>query len=359
MNVTNPRGSGRSHGSYIIGNVKTSAFVALAALLALTIGCGRERQPNVRPGDDRVFKRIMVADAGAGVTTRGREDETVSEEEFGRRNLVRQIADQFRNAKSGDDRLEALDSLDKVLGVLKGRAPELVPHVARSLTDPDSDQRIYGIRARAAISPKDALPDIKLVLRDSEPKVRQAAVEAFQMLPDPLPCDVLFAHLANEREPFVQQAVMLVISSRGKESEVPRVLDLVPTLDLKAVGPVIDLARKYPAAARPRADALAYFLDRNDADLRMQVAKILGEWGTRTPAVTSGLVRALNDPELSVRKAAFMALKSFSNQDFGYLPEADAKARQEALSRWRAWARQGAEGGKPPADQPETSPASR
>jgi hypothetical protein len=132
---------------------------------------------------------------------------------------------------------------------------------------------------------------------------------------------------------------MLLIASRGTEAEVPRVLDVLQNLDVKAVAPAIELARKYPQAARPKADAIAYFLDRNDADLRLQVAKLMGEWSVRSPAVMSGLVRALNDAELPVRKAAFAALKSFSSQDFGYDPEASAEARAEALVRWRAWAK--------------------
>jgi hypothetical protein len=339
-NVTNPGAAiGSSGGSYIILNVKKSVFVACACVLIA--GCGRQRQANVPPGEERVFRKThQVAETGGGVSSRGREDETLTEEEARRRQLVRQIADKFKNAKSSDDRLDALGDLEKVLQTLKGRAPELVPYVARTLTDPDSDQRMYGIRARAAISPKDALPDIQLVLRDADPKVRQAAVEAFAMLPDPLPFDALFTHLASEREPFVQQAAMVLVANRGTEAEVARALDGIQNLDVKAVGPVIDLARKYPAIARTRADLLAYFLDRNDADLRMQVAKLLGEWGLRTPATISGLVRALSDGELSVRRAAFGALRPLSGQDFGYDPAADAKGRQEAVSRFKAWAKE-------------------
>lgn len=337
-------------------NVKTWVFVA-ASPLFLMAACGRARQPNVPAGEERVFRRVLQAEVGRGLAaTRAREDETVSEDEFSRRNLVRQIENQFKNAKSSDDRLDALGSLDKVLQTLKGRAPELVPYVARCLTDPDPDQRSYGIRARAAISPKDALPDIKLVLRDAEPQVRQAAVEAFAMLPDPLPFDALFTHLGSERDPIVQQAVMVVVATRGGEAEVARIFDGLESLDVKAVGPVIELSRKHPAIARGKVDRLAYFLDRNDADLRLQVAKLLGEWGVRTPAVVSGLVRTLNDDDVTVRRAGLAALKSFSAQDFGYNPEADAKGRQESLQRWRAWARQGPGEGKTPEEGAASAP---
>ena len=121
---------------------------------------------------------------------------------------------------------------------------------------------------------------------------------------------------------------------------------------------MIEFLRRFPQAARPQADRIAWFLDRNDADLRMQVAKLLGEWSVRSPAVISGLVRALNDPQSSVRKAAFTALKGYSNQDFGYDPEAAVEARKESLALWKAWARQ-ATGEVKQGDQPESKPDSR
>lgn len=339
--------------------VKLRVFT-VSALTILALGCGRQRQPNVPPGEERVFAKTRVVEAASGggatgVASRGREDEVVSEEEARRRAKARDLARQFEDAKSGDDRLLVLDAILRQ----KLRAPELVPHVARSLTDPDPDQRIYAVKARVVVSPRDALKDVKLVLADPDPKARQAAVEAFAMLPDPLPFDALFARLESEHDPVVQQAAMLVFAGRATEVEVPRVMDLVSTLDLKAVGPVVDLARKFPAVARGRADQLAWFLDRNDADLRMHVAKLLGEWGTRTPAVISGLVRALNDPEQPVRKAAFQALRAFSSQEFGYDPDADQKARQESLAAWRAWAKQAAGEGKGPEERAESGPASR
>jgi HEAT repeat protein len=165
----------------------------LVTALAVVAGCGRQRQPNVAPGEERVFRKRVVVEAGAPVTTRGREDEIVSPEEAMRRAMVRQLEKVFQDAKSGDDRLDALDKLLQH----KIRAPELVPYVARSLSDQDPDQRMYAVKARAAISPGDAIGDIKLVLRDADAKVRQAAVESIALLPEPLPFDALFAHLEN------------------------------------------------------------------------------------------------------------------------------------------------------------------
>ena len=95
--------------------------------------------------------------AGPGTGSRVREDEVVSEEEARRRAKVRDFQKLFQEAKSSDDRLELLDKIVQQ----RLDAPELVPHVARSLTDPDSDQRIYALKARVIISPKDALPDVK------------------------------------------------------------------------------------------------------------------------------------------------------------------------------------------------------
>src|SRR5262249_30685676 len=151
---------------YMILNVKMRVFVACAAgLLCLAAGCGRSRQPNASAADERVFAKIRVAEAEPGsVATRHREDEIVPEGELGRRHAVSELKRTFERAKSPDDRLDPLDQIVKN----KLYAPELVPIVQRCLTDPDSDQKIYGVKARAVISPKDALPDIQLVLRDPD-----------------------------------------------------------------------------------------------------------------------------------------------------------------------------------------------
>jgi HEAT repeat protein len=319
----------------MILNVKTPVLVA-CGLIALAAGCGRSRQPNASLSDERVFAKIRVADAGSGTGSASRrEGEVVSDAEATRRAKVRDFQKIFEKAKSPDDLLDPLDLIVRK----KLFAPELVPYVARCLTHPDSDERSYGIKARAVISPGDALPDIQLVLRDKDPKVRQAAMEAIGLLPDPLPFDAVFAHLAGERDALVQQAAMIVVAARAKGPDVPRVLAIIQDLDMHAVAPVIDLLRKNPAAARPEADRLAYFLDRNDADLRMQVAKLLGEWGIRSPAVISGLVRGLSDSEVSVRKAAFEALRAMAGRDFGYNPEANADGRKDAVGLWKAWAK--------------------
>jgi HEAT repeat protein len=331
-------------------------FVACLLVCLALAGCGRQRRPNASAADERVFAKLRVAEAGPGPATRHHEEEIVPEAELGRRAAVRELVRVFEKATSPDDRLDPLDRIVRT----NLRAPELIPYVARCLTDPDPDQRIYGVKARAVISPETALPDIQLVLRESkEPKVRQAAIEAIGLLPDPLPFDAVFAHLGGELDPLVQQAAMLLVASRGKEGQVPRVLAIVKDLDPKAVSPVIDLFRKHPEATRPQAEQLAYFLDRNDPDLRMQVAKFLGELGTRTPAVISGLVRALNDPEIAVRRAALTALKTYSSRDFGYDPDASPEARKEAFNLWRAWARQATGDGKQSGDQPESQPESR
>jgi HEAT repeat protein len=338
----------------MILSVKKGVLIA-SCLLVLLPGCGRQRQPNVAPGEERVFKKTLVASTGPETGRRVREDEVVSESEARRRAKVRDFEKLFQDAKSSDDRLELLDKIVQQ----RLDAPELVPHVARSLTDPDSDQRIYALKARVIISPKDALADVKRLLTDTDPKVRQAAVEAIGTLPEPFPFDVLFERLGSERESFVQQAITLVLAKRGTEADVPRVLAVVKDLDLKAVGPVLELARKSLSAARPHADSIAYFIDRNDADLRMQVAKFLGELGVRTPAVINGLVRSLDDSELSVRQAAFTALKFYSNQEFGYKPDVEPKARREAIVKWKAWARQATGAGNAAEERTESGAASR
>ena len=67
----------------------------------------------------------------------------------------------------------------------------------------------------------------------------------------------------------------------------------------------------------------------------------------------------LDDSELSVRQAAFTALKFYSNQEFGYKPDVEPKARSEAIAKWKAWARQATGGGTVPEERAESGSASR
>ena len=49
------------------------------------------------------------------------------------------------------------------------------------------------------------------------------------------------------------------------------------------------------------------------------------------------LVAALGDEAIRWRRAAFLALRFATSEDFGYDPEADPESRRAAAVRWRAW----------------------
>jgi HEAT repeat protein len=49
------------------------------------------------------------------------------------------------------------------------------------------------------------------------------------------------------------------------------------------------------------------------------------------------LIELLEDPELSVQRAAFAALKSLTAQDFGPAREATEVERSRAIAAWKAW----------------------
>jgi hypothetical protein len=49
------------------------------------------------------------------------------------------------------------------------------------------------------------------------------------------------------------------------------------------------------------------------------------------------LINSLDDHDQVVRLAANEELKKRSGQDFGYVPYAEPKDRQPAVSQWRAW----------------------
>jgi hypothetical protein len=49
------------------------------------------------------------------------------------------------------------------------------------------------------------------------------------------------------------------------------------------------------------------------------------------------LIDLLDDPEVSVQRAAYAALKSLSGQDFGPSAEATREEKAKAVAGWREW----------------------
>ncbi|HUV39788.1 MAG TPA: HEAT repeat domain-containing protein, partial [Planctomycetota bacterium] len=49
------------------------------------------------------------------------------------------------------------------------------------------------------------------------------------------------------------------------------------------------------------------------------------------------LVRALDDADEKVRRAAVELLREIAKQDFGYRPEAELKDNAEAIRKWQEW----------------------
>lgn len=76
-----------------------------------------------------------------------------------------------------------------------------------------------------------------------------------------------------------------------------------------------------------------------DANERVRgvAAKMLGQSGNRSPAVTAALVKALDLPGETARQRVCQALSQLAGKDLPYDPKADPTARAATLAAWKAW----------------------
>ncbi len=310
--------------------VKSTTFIVALAFVSSLTGCGKsEPEPAAKP-PEVVFKKAESTKSPDAA--KKPDEDLVSGAEATRRDMAKKIVAAFAKAKNTDQKLEILDKLTR--GTLK--SPELVAPLTPLLKDSDADVRAYAIKARAMVSPTDALTDVLASMKDEEVSVRQSAAEAFGVL-EPVPMDVLFMQLGKEREAQVQQALLMVLPKKGGPAEAAKLVAMIKDLDIHAAPSAIDFLAKFPDQAKPHADTLAWYLDRDDVSARLAVARLLGEWKIKSKPSLMALARCLNDNELPVRKAAFEALKALSNDDFDFNPEGSEESRKESVAKAKEW----------------------
>jgi HEAT repeat protein len=74
-----------------------------------------------------------------------------------------------------------------------------------------------------------------------------------------------------------------------------------------------------------------------DDDPEMRRAAALGAAQKEDTTHVPRLIELLDDPEATVSRAAYAALKSLSGKDFGPPKDASKAARAEAVAAWKAW----------------------
>jgi len=87
--------------------------------------------------------------------------------------------------------------------------------------------------------------------------------------------------------------------------------------------------------ARMKADTLRQWLRYEDAEIRRATALACAMKEDRSHV--TDLIPLLEDPEVTVARAAHVALKSLTGQDFGPTANATAVERTQAVAAWKTW----------------------
>lgn len=309
--------------------------LALALLGALpSCGGGGEKPKEVQKKSE---VRTLVQEGSNPATTKSGEAKpqgepagapATSRQEAARRAMVDQLTQKLAASKDSLERSE-------VLATLGGLGPVAMPAIAAvrsAATEDDIDIRMSALEAAAAIDPKGVQPLLELALKDEEEAVRSKAAEAWLKaeIKDVTP---LLQGLGAETSARVQLAVMQTVEKLASPALAEVVQNMIPRVDPSAASPAVRflVANKHA----PAAPVLAELLSWRDGDLRTTAAEGLGALGNKGQPILLSLVRALQDDELKVRKAAIAALKSLTGKDLEFDPEAPAESREISARAWK------------------------
>lgn len=142
----------------------------------------------------------------------------------------------------------------------------------------------------------------------------------------------LGAALVQARGP--RQAQLIEQFKEGKGSQYTQALaEAIHKLD----GPAKEKARDALADRFVRMTPATLRARLRDEDLEIRSAAALACGMQEDKGYVVDLIELLTDPETRVSRAAYVALKSLSGQDFGPAADATAADRAAAAARWRSW----------------------
>jgi hypothetical protein len=120
--------------------------------------------------------------------------------------------------------------------------------------------------------------------------------------------------------------------SKGAE-HTQALLTAIPKLD----GEIKKKAREALAERMARMTAATLEVRMKDDDPEMRRAAALACAMKEEMEHVPRLIELLDDSEMAVSRAAYAALKSLSNKDFGPTKDADRAERDKAIAAWKAW----------------------
>jgi len=254
----------------------------------------------------------------------------ITAEERRRQAMLRLLKEKLQKTSDSDERS---DHLAEVMEFGE-HAKSLWPEVAACFKDEEPFTRGVALEAAARIDKLKARELLERGLKDDEAEVREMASKAWAVaeIKDLSP---LLDRIQSEFEPKVQFAVMVTVEKIGEKHHAPMVVQLLGDLDLNAVKPAVRFIAEKGEPAH--IDQLAEFMERDDVDLRVLVARTMGKAGRKSKPILNNLANGLVDDEETVRTAAIEALKALTKEELGYDPLAPEEARRNGMKAWKEW----------------------
>jgi hypothetical protein len=186
--------------------------------------------------------------------------------------------------------------------------------------------------------PKDE-PKSKPDARDKPPtetKPSSDLVKAKPISPKPpdakTEADRLAAELVQANPAKQERLLNSLRDSKGAD-HTQALLTAIPKLE----GDIKKKAREALAERMARMTSATLEVRMKDDDPEMRRAAALACAMKEETEHVPRLIELLDDPETSVSRAAYAALKSLSNKDFGPVKDASRAERDKAIAAWKAW----------------------
>lgn len=217
---------------------------------------------------------------------------------------------------------------------------EALPRLREFLESEDLVRRYAAVRALPDLAGEEAIPALKKALgEDSSPQVRAAAVHGLGRWFDRPPIRRLILDTLRDEDEFVSGWALNVVAEKGYKEALPQVRSLLrsedPDVRYDAVRALARIAG--PEALETLIEVVQ---EDESAAVRECALRTVTFMEPRSPRMGELLLPGLKDPEEDVRAAAAELLRKGFDQFFGYRADETLGARQEKIEEWEGWYRQ-------------------